>query len=170
MRGPESYNPDKRKIYLALAQRMVDKHITENKLASEQEVFLYLHILKLQSKFTEALEFLKGEVCQKLYPGAPVYMKIDLMKQLQLWPEINELFKNLLNEEWVYCGFYNKSILINSTFSHDRWDYYQDYLSSCFEIFESNGMPNEKGNEPKSDNKSLTILQECCDFLKQANI
>lgn len=78
---------------------MVDKMIQENKLESEQEVFLYLHILKLQEKFKEALEFLNGPVCEKLYPGAPIYMKINLLKELKMWQDCNILLKDLLKDE-----------------------------------------------------------------------
>lgn len=73
--------------------------IQENKLESEQEVFLYLHILKLQEKFKEALEFLNGPVCEKLYPGAPIYMKINLLKELKMWQDCNILLKDLLKDE-----------------------------------------------------------------------
>lgn len=78
---------------------MVDKIIQENKLESEQEAFLYLHILKLQEKDKEALDFLNGPVCEKVYPGAPIYLKIDLLKSLKMWTECNALLKNLLKEE-----------------------------------------------------------------------
>ena len=78
---------------------MVDKMIQENKLESEQEVYLYLHILKLQEKYKEALDFLSGPVCEKLYPGAPIYMKINLLKKLKLWQDCNTLLKDLLQNE-----------------------------------------------------------------------
>ncbi|XP_036322766.1 LOW QUALITY PROTEIN: phagocyte signaling-impaired protein [Rhagoletis pomonella] len=150
IRGPESKFPEKTKIYLALAQRMVEKMINENKLESEQEVYLYLHILKLQAKFKEALEFLNGALCEKLYPGAPVYMKIDLLKQLKMWQETNTLLKDLLNDE------------------RDRWDYYQDYLGSCFELQKENSLdsPEEKTDDQK-ETGGLNTLDECHDFLCQ---
>lgn len=73
--------------------------IQENKLESEQEVFLYLHILKLQGKFKEALDFLNEPICEKLYPGAPIYMKINLLKELKMWQECNILLMMLLFNE-----------------------------------------------------------------------
>lgn len=99
IRGPESAIPEKRKLYLALAQRMVDKHIKEGKMETEQEAFLYLHILKLQNKYQEAWEFLTGELCAKLYPGAPVSMKFELLKELGNWKELIELLQELLKAE-----------------------------------------------------------------------
>lgn len=81
---------------------MVDKMIQENKLESEQEVHLYLQILKLQNKSKEALDFLNSSICTKLYPGAPIYMKINLLKELKMWRDCNILLKELLNEEWVH--------------------------------------------------------------------
>ncbi|XP_065369445.1 phagocyte signaling-impaired protein [Calliphora vicina] len=150
IRGPESHNEMKRKIYLSLAQRMVDKMIQENKLESEQEVYLYLHILKLQEKFKEALEFLNGPVCEKLYPGAPIYMKINLLKELKMWQDCNVLLKDLLKDE------------------DDRWDYYQDYLTTCFELLklQQNEASPEKTDEEK-EKTTLTALDECHDFLCQ---
>ncbi|XP_067645429.1 phagocyte signaling-impaired protein isoform X2 [Eurosta solidaginis] len=151
IRGPEKIYPEKTAIYLALAQRMVEKMINENKLESEQEVFLYLHILKLQQKYKEALEFLKGELCEKLYPGAPVYMKIDLLKLLNMWQETNTLLKDLLKDD------------------PDRWDYHQDYLSSCFELLKANSQQSEitENTDDAKETNSLSILDECHDFLCQ---
>ncbi|XP_014088725.1 phagocyte signaling-impaired protein isoform X1 [Bactrocera oleae] len=150
IRGPESKFPEKTKIYLALAQRMVEKMINENKLESEQEVFLYLHILKLQKKYKDALEFLSGALCEKLYPGAPVYMKIDLLKELKMWQETNTLLKNLLKDD------------------RDRWDYYQDFLISCFELLKdaSQNTLTEKNNDEVAISE-LSTLDECHEFLCQ---
>ncbi|XP_060647501.1 LOW QUALITY PROTEIN: phagocyte signaling-impaired protein [Drosophila nasuta] len=133
IRGPESAIPEKRKLYLALAQRMVDKHIKEGKMETEQEAFLYLHILKLQNKHQEAWEFLTGELCAKLYPGAPVSMKFELLKELGNWKALNELLQQLLEAD------------------RDRWDYYKEYLQSCFELIKSTptteeGTPNDTLN------------------------
>jgi N-terminal acetyltransferase B complex non-catalytic subunit len=89
---------DKRKLLLALAQRMIDKQISDNKLESAQEIQLYLNILEYQEKYHECLEFLNTPLCQKLFPEAPVAMKLELMKKLKKWPEINILLKQLLTE------------------------------------------------------------------------
>lgn len=85
---------------LALAQRMIDKLITENKLDAEQEVQLYLNILNYQAKYQEALDFLDGELGKRLYPGAPVTLRIDLLKHLQKWPEMNVVLKELLRDKY----------------------------------------------------------------------
>ncbi|XP_030374579.1 phagocyte signaling-impaired protein [Scaptodrosophila lebanonensis] len=139
IRGPESMIPEKRKLYLALAQRMVDKHIKEGKLETEQEAFLYLHILKLQNKYEEAWEFLNGELCAKLYPGAPVSMKFELLKELGKWQELNTLLMQLLEAD------------------HDRWDYYKEYLQSCFELLKV--PPSPDSTEPEF------TLVSCHEFL-----
>ncbi|KAH8369259.1 hypothetical protein KR009_006031 [Drosophila setifemur] len=141
IRGPESAIPDKRKIYLGLAQRMVDKHIKEGKLETEQEAFLYLHILKLQNKYQEAWEFLTGELCAKLYPGAPVSMKFELLKELGNWRELNELLQQLLDAD------------------RDRWDYYKEYIQSSFELL--------KGSEGKEENGASDSLTRCQEFLER---
>uniref|UniRef100_A0A1I8P4E4 N-terminal acetyltransferase B complex subunit MDM20 homolog n=1 Tax=Stomoxys calcitrans TaxID=35570 RepID=A0A1I8P4E4_STOCA len=152
VRGPEKANPAKRKIYLSLAQRMVDKMIQENKLESEQEAFLYLHILQLQGMEKEALDFLNGPVCEKVYPGAPIYLKINLMKSLKMWSECNVLLKNLLKED------------------HDRWDYYKDYITTCFELDALHKSENniEKTDEEKDNVQSnCNTIEECRDFLTE---
>ncbi|XP_061402206.1 phagocyte signaling-impaired protein [Musca vetustissima] len=147
IRGPESTNPTKRKIYLSLAQRMVDKMIQENKLESEQEAFLYLHILKLQENYKGALDFLNGPVCEKVYPGAPIYLKINLLKSLKMWSECNELLKKLLKED------------------HDRWDYYKDYIGTCFELYDL--QKSEKSDEENNKADTKNPLEECRDFLTE---
>lgn len=99
LRGPDRLDPLRKNILLALAQRMIDKMITEDKLDAEQEVQLYLSILQYQEKHAEALEFLEGPVGTKLYPGAPLSLKLDLLKHLKKWTEVNELVKNFLENK-----------------------------------------------------------------------
>lgn len=145
IRGPESKNPDKRKLYLALAQRMVDKMISEDKLEAEQEVLLYITILEEQGKHQEALDFLNGPVCEKCYPGAPVYLKIDLLKKMQMWKDIDIMLKELLLDD------------------RDRWDYYQDFLTSCFELHK---LQQENKNDSIIED-TISNMDECHDFLCQ---
>ena len=99
VRGPDSKIPEKSKLLLTLAQRMIDKQISENKIDAEQEVQLYLSILKYQDKYGEALEFLESDLGKKIYPGAPVETKIELLKALDRWGECNVLLKDLLREK-----------------------------------------------------------------------
>ncbi|XP_053658004.1 phagocyte signaling-impaired protein [Anopheles marshallii] len=142
LRGPESQNAQKAQLLLALAQRMVDKFIAENKLEGAQEAQLYLQILQEQHKYDEAYEFLQGALCQKLYPGAPVYQKIDLLKQLNKWGELNRLLKELLLQE------------------QDRWDYYQDYINSTFELIKA-------GDKPEGADYTVEMCHEfLCDVIE----
>ncbi|XP_055546311.1 phagocyte signaling-impaired protein isoform X2 [Wyeomyia smithii] len=120
VRGPDSKDPQKSKLLLVLAQRMVDKLNAENKLEASQEVQLYLQILQHQEKHQEMLDFLEGSVCQKLYPGAPHSIKIDLLKKLDKWADLNKMMKQMLLED------------------SDRWDYYLDYIQSTFELIKVN--------------------------------
>lgn len=98
LRGAESKSPDKKKLLLELSQRMVEKLINDDKMDAEQEVQLYLSILQRQDKYKEALEFLEGPIGTRLYPGAPASMKIDLLKFLEKWSELNVFLKNLLRD------------------------------------------------------------------------
>lgn len=103
MRGPEHTNPAKRQIYLTLAQRMIDKIIQENRLESDQELFLYLQILRHQKKYQEALDFIEdsNNVCEKLCLNVPVHFRLNLYKDLCKWRESQSLLKDLLCEELV---------------------------------------------------------------------
>lgn len=96
MRGPDSTNIAKSRLLLALAERMVYKFIVEDKLDAEQEVQLYLNILQYQEKYQEALNFLEGPICTKLYPGAPVTLNVMYLKQMKEWAKVNKLLKSLL--------------------------------------------------------------------------
>ena len=99
VRGPDSKVPEKSQLLLTLAQRMIDKQISENKIDAEQEVQLYISILKHQRKYNEALAFLEGDLGKKIYPGVPVELKIELLKSLDSWGELNVLLKDLLREK-----------------------------------------------------------------------
>lgn len=99
LRGPDSADPVKSKLMLALAQRMIDKQIDEHKLDAEQEAQLYLSVLNYQCKYAEALAFMDSELGKSLYPGAPVTLRIDLLKNLKRWTEVNGLLKELLRDK-----------------------------------------------------------------------
>lgn len=101
LRGPDSSDPVKSKLMLSLAQRMIDKQIDEKKLDAEQEAQLYLSVLNYQSKYAEALAFMDSDLGKSLYPGAPVTLRIDLLKNLQRWTELNALLKDLLRDKYV---------------------------------------------------------------------
>lgn len=88
-----------RRISLELAQRMMEKLISDNKLDAEQEAQLYLMILDQQGKYAEQLAFLDDSTGKKIYPGAPIELRIRLMKNLKQWPELNQLLKGLLKEQ-----------------------------------------------------------------------
>lgn len=127
LRGPDAKDQQRSSLLLSLAQRMVDKLIAENKLEASQEVQLYLQILQYQEKYQEMLTFLEGPVCTKLYPGAPHSIKIEILKKLQKWADLNKLMKQLLAED------------------SNRWDYYQDYLLSSMEMIKN------KDETPETD-------------------
>lgn len=133
-RGPDAGNKEKSKVLLSLAQRMVDKLIQGDKLEAEQEVELYLSIMKYQEKFEEALEFYDGALCKKLYPGAPITIKIELLRSLKKYEDLMELLKKILLEE------------------HDRWDYYQELIGTCFAL------------DAKNDEQ--TYITQCSEFIK----
>lgn len=99
LRGPESKDKAKSKNLLLLAQRMVDKIINGKKVEAEQEVQLYLSILEYQEKYEDTLKFLDSEVCKEHFPGAPISIKIELLKKLGYWNQLREIVQGLLIEE-----------------------------------------------------------------------
>nr|Q17DK2.2 RecName: Full=Phagocyte signaling-impaired protein; AltName: Full=N-terminal acetyltransferase B complex subunit MDM20 homolog; AltName: Full=N-terminal acetyltransferase B complex subunit NAA25 homolog [Aedes aegypti] len=137
LRGPDAKDQQKSSLLLSLAQRMVDKLIADNKIEASQEVQLYLQILQHQEKYQEMLTFLDGPVCTNLYPGAPHSIKIDLLKKLNKWADLNKLMKQLLTED------------------PDRWDYYQDYILSTIEMIKC------KDETPETDH----TVDMCHEFI-----
>lgn len=119
LRGPESKDNTKSKNLLMLAQRMIDKLVDGKKIEAEQEVQLYFNVLEYQEKYDDALTFLETEICKEFFPGAPIALKIELLKKLGKWKELREIIEGLLDED---C---------------DRWDYWKDYLMSAFEVLDN---------------------------------
>lgn len=119
LRGPESKDKEKSKNLLQLAQLMVCKIINSKKIEAEQEVQLYLNILEHQEKYEDTLVFLESEVCKEHFPGAPISIKIELLKKMKRWAQLKDIVQELLTED------------------PDRWDYYKDYLLACFELIKS---------------------------------
>lgn len=101
MRGPENSVSAKRQIYLTLAQRMIDKVILENRLESDQELYLYLQILRHQEKHQQALDFIEdsNNGYEKLCLNVPIDFRLKLYKDLHKWCESQTLLKELLCQE-----------------------------------------------------------------------
>lgn len=99
VKGSESSVPQKRNLFLSLAEKMVHKIITENKIEAEQEAQLYIKILLEQGKFREALDFLDSSIALKYFPGAPTSIRIELLRKLKEWKALRELLEQLLKEE-----------------------------------------------------------------------
>lgn len=99
LHGPDSQDATKSRVLLSLAQRMIDKHIADGRLEDKQEVQLYLNVLKLQGKHTEALQFMESDLGKRLYPGAPVAMRIEAMQKLKQWTELEQLARELLKDK-----------------------------------------------------------------------
>lgn len=99
VKGPESAVPEKRKLFLSLAEKMVYKIIVEDKIEAEQEAQLYIKILSEQGKYKEALDFLNSPIALKHFPGAPNSIRIGLLRNLKEWKTLRELMEKLLKEE-----------------------------------------------------------------------
>lgn len=99
MRGPDKDSPEKSSVFLALATRMIEKLINEDKLDAEQEIQLHISILQHRLMYKEALEFLDSPLGNKLWPSAPVSLRLSLLKSLGDWCRVHNLLKELLEEQ-----------------------------------------------------------------------
>lgn len=97
-RGQGEKDLVKRSVLLSLAERMIDKLISENKLEAEQEVQLYLIVLELQNKYEEALKIFNGPLGAKLVCGTVGLYKLPYLVKLNKWKDVNLLCKSILIE------------------------------------------------------------------------
>ncbi|XP_061722814.1 phagocyte signaling-impaired protein [Cydia pomonella] len=139
LQAKESDDVTKRGILLALAQRMVDNFISENKMEAEQEARLYIMILELQEKWEDILKFIESPLYDKLLPGAITQAVIPYLKKLKRWKPLNLLCKELLYD------------------NPDRWDYYVPYFESVFHLMKESD---------KSDRCDDTA-EKCHEFICQ---
>lgn len=95
-RGPGKKDAKKRVVLLSLAERMIDKLITENKLEAEQEVQLYLMVLELQDKIEEALQVFNGPLGARLICATADTYKLPYLIKLKRWAEVNLVCKGIL--------------------------------------------------------------------------
>lgn len=95
-RGPDSTNPQKRNLLLSLAERMINKFITDNKMEAEQEAQLYIMVLELQQKYEELLSVLEGPIGERLNNCSISYSKLPYMVKLKQWNKVNLYCKSIL--------------------------------------------------------------------------
>lgn len=100
-RGDGRADPKKRALLLSLAERMMDKLITDNKLEAEQEVQLYIMILELLGKYEEILNALDVPLGMKLTTVIPSTDRLTYLVKLGKWSDVNLLCKGLLLERCV---------------------------------------------------------------------
>ncbi|XP_038215805.1 phagocyte signaling-impaired protein [Zerene cesonia] len=129
----------KRNILLALAQRMVENFITENKMEAEQEARLYIMILELQEKWGDILKFIESPLYSQLVPGSTSQACIPYFKKIGEWRRLNLLCKDLL---WD---------------NQDRWDFYMPYFDSVFQLM--------KKQSAESENSVDDTPEKCHEFI-----
>ncbi|KAF9796669.1 hypothetical protein SFRURICE_010640, partial [Spodoptera frugiperda] len=141
LQAKTSEDNTKRGILLALAQRMVDNFISENKMEAEQEARLYIMILELQEKWEDILKFIESPLYSQLVPGSTAQASIPYLKKLGQWKRLNVVCKELL---WD---------------NQDRWDYYVPYFDSVFYLM--------KENEEDTDSSIDNTAEKCHEFICQ---
>lgn len=100
-RGPESTNPQKQSLLLSLAERMINKFITDNRMEAEQEAQLYIMVLELQQKYEELLSVLEGPIGDRLNSCSISYSKLPYMVKLKQWNKVNLYCKSVLVYRYV---------------------------------------------------------------------
>ena len=120
-------------MLLPLAEKMIAKMAKEKKMEQEQETHLYLMVLELQKKFSDALEVLNGPIGQQLQNKTSYWelfntKKIDYLKKLEKWGLVNSLAKEMLVQ------------------TPDQWNIYLDYITSVFHIIDQKGIKLEVRN------------------------
>lgn len=141
-RGPDSGNEKKRSLLLSLAQRMMDKLLSENKLEAEQEIQLYILILELQEKYEEILKIIEGPFGEKLVNGTLLTNKLPYLVKLGRWSEVN-----------LTC----KKILVDNI---DKWDVWKEYINSVFELMGDKGNINNHINYVMNGDNELEVVDD----------
>ncbi|XP_050315955.1 phagocyte signaling-impaired protein [Anthonomus grandis grandis] len=150
-RGEGASNPDKKKLLLSLAERMMKKFIDDNKVDAEQEVQLYMLILDHLGKYEEIIALLEGPLGEKLQCSNLSHLKLDYFKKLKKWHQINVLCKAILNETF------------------DFWNVWKDYIHSAIELSNitengDNSLPVGESDTP--DNSAEKCHEFICSVLE----
>uniref|UniRef100_A0A915JLF7 N-terminal acetyltransferase B complex subunit MDM20 homolog n=1 Tax=Romanomermis culicivorax TaxID=13658 RepID=A0A915JLF7_ROMCU len=104
MQGYE--NPEKRHVFLSLAEKMAEKSFKENKMTAAPEVMLYSMILEMLGKHSEAIDLLTSDLnknlsVNKLDLNAKL---IDLYVESRQFDDVFKLCEKMLSEnldEWL---------------------------------------------------------------------
>ncbi|CAG8765236.1 10177_t:CDS:10, partial [Cetraspora pellucida] len=129
------------RIFLELAERMMDKAVKEGKLEQTEEVHLYLIVLLAQNKFKAALDVLEGDLGKKCKED----VEINCIR--------NDLF--LKTSNWIKAIEMNKKSLTES--NPDDWNSYFTYLESYLHLLSE---PNKSENGSSSAPANLDEVRE----------
>ncbi|KAI8491402.1 N-alpha-acetyltransferase 25, NatB auxiliary subunit [Branchiostoma belcheri] len=138
------------KMFLPLAERMVEKMAKDTKIEAEAEVRLYLMILEKQKKYQEALEVVVGPLGNKLISEIELQSlkQAELYVQLEDWPKANAKYRKLL--------------LTNP----DNWLWYIHYFNSLFHLVDSGWTPSE-ADEGSSDDEVTGTVDMAIAFVEE---
>uniref|UniRef100_A0A0B7AIK1 Uncharacterized protein n=1 Tax=Arion vulgaris TaxID=1028688 RepID=A0A0B7AIK1_9EUPU len=117
-------------MYLPLAEKMTQKYIQDKEFEAE-EILLYLIILELQEKWTDACTVLNGPMGDKLCSELNLRSTrmASVCTKLLEWDRVNIIFKELLNQ------------------TPDDWAYWLKYLESGFHMLDDGYTPTGTDNE-----------------------
>lgn len=87
---------------MSLAERMFHKLIVEDKIDAEQEVQLYLMILDRLEKYEDILIILDGPLGTKLQCSNIPQNRLQYLKKLKYWDDVNLTCKGILIERY-FC-------------------------------------------------------------------
>ncbi|CAG0897551.1 unnamed protein product [Cyprideis torosa] len=150
------------KVKLPLAEKMVRKFIESGKLESEAEVQIFLIILQYQGKYREVLSVLEDKLSEKLtsHQTWARFVKLEAMRKLGMWEELNRLYKTLIRQ------------------SPEQWNYYLGYMETVFvlsvegkaEEAEASGAATEETQLDTSPQDALAfILLMLCQLIQSGD-
>lgn len=84
---------------------MFHKLINEDKIDAEQEVQLYIMILDQLGKYEEILAILDGPLGTKLQCSNIPQNRLQYLKKLKRWTDVNLICKSILLERYVFLFF-----------------------------------------------------------------
>ncbi|BFZ19068.1 hypothetical protein BsWGS_22107 [Bradybaena similaris] len=113
-----------RTMYLPLAEKMTQKYLQDKEFEAE-EILLYLIILELQEKWTEACAVLRGPMGDKLCSELNLRSTrlASVYTNLAQWDKVNVIYKDLLNQ------------------TPDDWAFWLKYLEAGFHMVDSGFTP-----------------------------
>lgn len=145
----------KKNLFLALADKKIQKFVEEGRIETDAEVDMYLMVLEKQGKFEEILKVAEGPLAKFIPNHLEFFTRRKAMIYIGLadYPKAFETFRSLLETHPDQIEFYEKMFEIatfTNTYEHDlsgTKEYVQD-LIILLKDYTSDQSPNYKLRGP----------------------